>query len=839
MTDNIPPEGAAPNVTVSAVTLSALHEAILRFSTEESVTAFWPSVCANVRWIIPARRIAVCLFDQDQLLCIGQTTRGRYTALDEAPVPVETPALRHGLESRSVIWLQPPWAVDTAFAAWLFGDDPPLALVLPVHVRERPIGALYFAIGSMSVADQALVGSLGTLYALHVGNIYHLLRAREDRLDAERRLRHNEDRFELLFEQLGDGLILHDVTGRIIEANRRAAEMLGYSREALAGMRVGDLHPAPSRHETGRIRQIVAGGTIHYETIYRRQDGTTFPAEVTSSQFEFEGQKFVQVLFRDRTEQVRVLDELRQTRDAAETATRAKSAFLANMSHEIRTPMNAVIGMTGLLLDTALDGQQREFVEVIRSSGDALLTIINDILDFSKIEAGELSLEDQPFDLRKCVEDALDVVATRAAERRLDLTYRLGSAVPGAVVGDVTRLRQILVNLLSNGVKFTDAGEVAVEVDAVPAAGGHPDDVELHFMVRDTGVGIPVERMDRLFKSFSQVDASTTRKFGGTGLGLAICKRLSELMGGRIWVESVIGVGSTFHFTLRAQATEHERPPWNRPETRPFVGQRMLVVDDNASCREGIAELGRAWGLDCDVVGSGRAAFDLLSGATRYDVALIDLHMPGMSGLALAEMLNRRGQTQTPLMLMSPVMHASRGDPRLRHLAGTLIKPLKPARLYNALLGLLTGRQSDRRRLTSTRPAGDSEYDANMGQRHPLRILVAEDNPVNQRLAIVMLSRLGYRADVVASGSEAVNALEAQPYDVVLMDVQMPEMDGVEATRVIRQSSSLPQPRIIALTANALAGDREQYLAAGMDDYLSKPLHIRALIDSLRQCRPV
>ena len=637
--------------------------------------------------------------------------------------------------------------------------------------------------------------------------------------------RESRSRYASLFDQLGDGLVIHDLDGRILECNPRGAEMLGYTPEALVGLHLSDLHPTTERGTDARLAEVREAGGTQFETVFLRADGSVFPAEVTAAQLEVGGQVLVHGVFRDRSAQHELVEALRHARDEAERATRAKSVFLANMSHEIRTPMNAVIGMTGLLLDTDLDPQQREFVEVVRSSGDALLTIINDILDFSKIEAGELSLEQAPFDLRKCVEDALDVLANRAAERRIDLVYRFGAGVPGAVLGDVTRVRQVLVNLLSNGVKFTEEGEVEVRVEA-----GEGD--VLWFEVRDTGVGIPPARMDRLFRSFSQLDESTTRRFGGTGLGLAICKRLTSMMGGEISVASTPGEGSVFRFSAVLPGAPFEAPAWLAGPLPALAGKRVLVVDDNAAARAQVVEACRGWGMGVEGCPDGRSALARLADEA-FDLAVVDLHLPGLNGLALAEMLFRRG-TRLPMVLMSPLIQTNRGDPRLRRYAASVAKPIKPGRLADALrAGLERVEQSSR---NPTPHEGLSAFDAEMGVRHPLRVLVAEDNPINRRLALMMLKRLGYGCEVVQNGVEAVEAVVGAAFDVVLMDVQMPEMDGIEATQAIRARLGKHAPRIVALTANALQGDRETYLAAGMDDYLSKPLHIQALVEALGRC---
>ncbi|MEO7363724.1 MAG: response regulator, partial [Gemmatimonadaceae bacterium] len=638
----------------------------------------------------------------------------------------------------------------------------------------------------------------------------------------------SEERHRLLFQRSLAGVYQSTVEGRLLDCNEAFARAFGYaSREECLRDGVGNYY---SREvpRASFIEQLQSNGYVaDFESQLRRKDGSSFWVleNATLLSGGDSGTGTIEGTLIDISQRKEAEKSMLRAMDAAESANRAKSEFLANMSHEIRTPMNGIIGMTELALGTELNAEQRDYLETVKRSADALLTVINDILDFSKIEAHKLDIESVNFDLAHCLDETVRLLAPRAHEKGLELAYQIASDLPFAVVGDPGRLRQIILNLTGNAIKFTPAGEVVLRVEQ-----GVSDTSEmlLHFSVCDTGIGISQDKQATVFEAFTQADASTTRRFGGTGLGLAIATQLVTLMGGRIWLESELGHGSTFHFTLPLEAAADLATIPHRRESADLRDMAVLVVDDNATNRRILEDILTNWGMRPTVVDGGDSALQAMARArdagTPFPIALIDFHMPDLDGFDLAEHIQQHPELGTPMIMMLSSV-AQRGDSaRCKELgvSSYLIKPVRQSVLLEAVLEVLSSNGK-------SRPVAQPIAAGQM-QREPerLRVLVAEDNAVNRRVVESILKKRGHTVVLAENGRLAVEAWQSgSAFDVVLMDVQMPEMDGHEATTVIRtrEQTTGEHIPIIALTAHAMTGDREACLAAGMDGYLSKPLH--------------
>jgi PAS domain S-box-containing protein len=662
-----------------------------------------------------------------------------------------------------------------------------------------------------------------------------------------------EDQTELIFRFNPDGILtfVNGIYARFWES----------SPEDLVGRNVMELVNEPVRREiSGQLAQLTPTDPIStqlYEFARSGEDLRWFECTVRAFFDDAGNPVAYQSVARDITDRKRAEDAMVRAKEYAEqandqlqeaiaranqlateaaVANAAKSEFLANMSHEIRTPMNGIIGMTGLLLDTELDRVQWEYTESIRESSDALLSIINDILDFSKIEAGRLDLDVINFDLRIALEEVVDLLAVRAHEKGLEIASLVDPGVPSLLQGDPGRLRQVLINLVSNAIKFTERGEVIIHITLDEETG---QNVIVRFSVTDTGIGIPSDRMDRLFKSFSQVDGSTTRKYGGTGLGLAISKKLVALMGGEIGVESEEGKGSTFWFTCQF-AIQHGAELDDDFSLETVEGKRILVVDDHQTNRAVLSQQLHQWGCECVTEANGHAALDSIreaqSAGRPFAIVLIDALMPEMDGPQLARAIASDAAYGSPLLVMI-TSSAQRGEAARYHELGFvayLTKPIKRNQLHDCLSAVLSMRSPSE---AETQRSILTRHSVAERKKHMRRILVAEDNAINLKVALGIIEKLGYRADAVSNGKEAVSAVRQVAYDLVLMDGQMTEMDGLEATRVIREMESGTNRHvpIVALTAHAMQGDRERFLSSGMDDYLAKPLQPRELAEVLER----
>ena len=671
----------------------------------------------------------------------------------------------------------------------------------------------------------------------------------QERIQAEAAMRDSERRMADIINFLPDATFVINKEGAVIAWNRAIEKMTSVRAEDMLG-RGNYEYSLPFYKERRPILVDLVLNPDHesesrYDELKRHEDNSLVGVCFTSNLkgnltyllgsaavlYDSEGKVYGAIeSIRDITDRKMVEEDLKNARDRAESATRSKSNFLANMSHEIRTPMNAVIGMAGLLLESDLKPEQRDYLETIRNSGNSLLAIINDILDYSKIDGEKMELEILPFDLMGCIEISVDLVAAKAAEKGLELTYFQEESVPRAINGDEIRLRQVLVNLLGNATKFTERGEIVLYLSSTPLDDGR---VELHFKVKDTGIGISEENLSRLFQFFTQVDSSTTRHYGGTGLGLAISRKLVEMMEGKIWVESEREVGSTFHFTIRC----HPCPDDDHSDPGEMIlsGMRVMIVEGHEMVREMLAQIARSWKMEVVALAAATEVMQLLKEervttlsalpkTNSFDFVILDAILPDMDGLHLARQI--RAEKAAPhLVMISRIGEKLQRDGSI---SGWLTKPVKPRLLKNLLVDLVSHAKE------TNEPEAHSAISSE--KCSDLSILLAEDNPVNQKVALIMLKHLHYNADLACSGPEVLTSVKRKHYDVILMDIQMPDIDGLEATRLIRKMCGSDfQPYIIAMTAYALDGDRQEILKNGMNDYLSKPIQIEELKSALKR----
>jgi len=644
--------------------------------------------------------------------------------------------------------------------------------------------------------------------------------------------------FETFSNNLKDIIFQTDSRGKLIYVNKAWCDITGYSvGDTIDESFASFIYPSDYYLYEECYSKLAKKEKDYcrYQIRLRSNDDTPIWTDVFSRLLFDETGKTIGLygIISDINERKKAEDKLIKLKDEAEEAARVKSEFLAVMSHEIRTPMNGVLGMTGLLLETNLTPEQREYVETIRISGDTLLSLINDILDFSKIESGKMEMEEFPYEVKDCIEDSFELLASEAVKKKLDLLHLVESDVPDFLIGDVTRLRQVLVNLISNAIKFTDEGEILVTVKKVNS---FDDEVELLYSIKDSGIGIPQEKLDHIFQSFTQVDSSTTRKYGGTGLGLAISKRLVELMGGKIWVESSVNQGSTFYFTIKSKVSKVIPPKMFLKSSESVLkNKRILIVDDNETNLHILTIQCKNWGMIPRTTKNPKEAISWIKKNDPFDIAILDMLMPEMDGYELTkEIRNHRNKEELPIVILSSTGLSEFDNKEDKKIINAVVtKPIKQIHLHKILVDCLPQTKipekivSERKKVFTDRDLSKRDLIKDKVEKQPLKILVAEDNIINQKLIVKILSQLGLNSEVVSNGLEVINELKRLRYDLIFMDVQMPEMDGLEASRYIAQNWKQDErPVIIAMTANVMLGDREKCLNAGMDDYLSKPVII-------------
>ncbi|MBC8205719.1 MAG: response regulator [Kiritimatiellaeota bacterium] len=707
------------------------------------------------------------------------------------------------------------------------------ALAVLLLATETGIMILWHKLGISSALGIFLAPLLLALVAvplLYLLVFRPLQQAQESAEEARQETRQNVDFLKSIMDSVPDKMMVVGPDRRVLLANRAVRTEFGQdpSEAGLCCHQVSHQSETPCDGETTPcpLQEVLKTGAVKVVIHeHPNKDGEMRFVEITTSPVWDAQGKITSAIehCRDVTQRVQVEQKLKDAihsekhyAEKAQAASSAKTSFLANMSHEIRTPMNAVIGMTDLLMETDLNPEQRESANIIRTSGEALMSLINEVLDFSKIESGHMELEQQDFDLSQCIEGSLDLIVPKAAEKDIELVYEIDGNVPTVIRGDTGRLRQILLNLLSNAVKFTHEGEICVSVTARRFEQGH----EIEFSIRDTGIGIEPDQMEKIFKEFTQADISTTRQYGGTGLGLTISRKLSELMGGRMWAESVPGEGATFHFTLCAAVAKQVRTIRRDQTAFDVTGYEVLIVDDNETNLKILSAQLHRWGLTPTVFNTPESALESIEKGDKYALMITDMQMPKMDGtMLISEVRKHRAAKELPIIVLTS-LGLGRPDESL-DISAYLTKPTKPAQLYQNISNILRGDSGSYTELITTVRTHDNA--------RPLNILVTEDNLLNQKVAMRMLEKLGYKADLANDGMEAVEMIEKKSYDLVLMDIQMPRMDGLTATKEIIkhfEGTTHKRPLVVGMTAHAAKEERERGLAAGMDDYLTKPIQL-------------